>query len=452
MLENNYAVILAAGKGTRMQSQRPKVMQTLLGDSMLALVLHACEALFHQRIIIVSGYAAHTLESAFPTRRFVRQERQLGTGHALMTALPELQALGAAHATIINGDCPLLDAKTLDGFLRMASGADLAFATIVLPDAGAYGRVVRSGNSLVGIVEAKDFAADVHGHPTGEVNAGIYSINLEKVLPLVSRLDSANAGGEYYITDLVRLALDAGLDVRGIALGEDATLLGVNSPQELAEAENMLAMRTVRSLMSRGVIVHAPQLARVSPLAVIEPGVELTGPCEISGKSCVESGASIASHCVIRDSIIHANAEIRPFCHLERAEVGETAIVGPYTRLRPGASLEQGAHAGNFVELKNARLGQGAKANHLTYLGDAEIGARTNIGAGTITCNYDGHAKHRTAIGADAFIGSNTALVAPIAVGDRALVGAGSTLTRDVPPDELAIARTKQKNLPRRKL
>lgn len=452
MLESNYAVILAAGKGTRMHSPKPKVMQTLLGESMLALVLHACEPLFQQRMLIVSGHAAPMLESAFPGRSFVRQEQQLGTGHALMTALPALRERGAAFATVINGDCPLLRTSALEEFLQAAEGADLAFATIELADPAAYGRVIRRDGRLAAIVEAKDFNAAVHGEPTGEVNAGLYCINLEKICPLIDRLDNANASGEYYITDLIGLSLAANLQVRGISIGSGAQLLGVNSPLELAEAENALAESTARQLMASGVIIHAPQLARISPLAVIEPGAELSGPCEISGHTRIASGASIASHCVIRDSIIRSNAEIRPFCHLEQAEVGEFAITGPYTRLRPNAVLEANSHAGNFVELKNARLGCGAKANHLTYLGDAEIGAGTNIGAGTITCNYDGRNKHRTVIGENAFIGSNTALVAPINIGNNSLAGAGSTLTRDVPPDSLAIARARQKNMPRRKL
>lgn len=445
----NCGVILAAGKGTRMYSPRPKVLQTVLGDSMLALVLRACEGILADTILVV-GHGSEMVERAFPEARFAYQLQQLGTGHALQCAMKALQAAQATHVTVINGDIPLLDGSVLRDFLDQAIGSDLAFASITVPDAGAYGRVVRKGNQLVGIVEAKDFAEPLHGASTGEVNAGIYFADVAKITPLLAQLSNTNASGEYYITDLVALALAADFKVRAVCCGEQPQMLGVNSPQELAEAENMLARKQAATLLQQGVILHGPQFVRISPLATISPGVEITGPCEISGASTVASGVRIASHCVIRNCTIGANVQIRSFCHLEQAEIGANAIVGPYARLRPQAVLETEVHVGNFVEVKNARLRAGAKANHLTYLGDADIGSCTNIGAGTITCNYDGHAKHKTTIGANAFVGSNTALVAPVAVGDDALVGAGSTITKNVADGELAIARTRQKNLPRR--
>ena len=240
-------------------------------------------------------------------------------------------------------------------------------------------------------------------------------------------------------------------DVQGVRCGRDDGLMGVNSPLELERMEETLRERRVHDLLAAGVIIHAAGSVRVGPLAHVEAGVEITGPCEIYGRSRILRGASIASHCVLRDSVVSSGARVHSFSHLEGAEVGEGALVGPYARLRPGAVLEAQSHVGNFVELKKTRLGQGAKANHLSYLGDAEIGAGSNIGAGTITCNYDGKNKHLTQIGRRAFIGSNTALVAPVSVGDEALVGAGSVITRDVPAGELGIAREKQKNLPRRK-
>lgn len=449
---SNFAVVLAAGKGTRMHSPRPKVLHTILGDTMLHLVVHACRPVFQNRILIVIGHEGDQVRMAMPDGRFVEQPQQLGTGHALQCALPALTASNAQWATVINGDAPLLDTGTLESFLGAATGADVAFATITLDNPGAYGRVVRQNGEVSAVVEAKDFQDSRHGAPTGEVNAGLYLFNISAIAPLVHQITNTNASGEYYITDLIALALQSGLVVRGIPCGSDTSLLGVNSPGELAMAEDILAQRQATCLLQRGVILHSPQMLRISPLAHIEPGAEISGPTEISGHSRIASGVRIGSHCVILHSSLDAGAEVRPFCHLEHAHVGPGALVGPYARLRPQAMLAAGAHVGNFVELKNATLGPGAKANHLTYLGDAYVGARSNIGAGTITCNYDGSRKHHTHIGEEAFIGSNTALVAPITVGDHALVGAGSTLTKDVADNELAIARARQKNLPRRKL
>ncbi|WP_165078934.1 MULTISPECIES: bifunctional UDP-N-acetylglucosamine diphosphorylase/glucosamine-1-phosphate N-acetyltransferase GlmU [unclassified Desulfovibrio] len=449
------ALILAAGKGTRMRSPRPKVLQELLAEPMLAYVLAALRPLFGEPddaggIWAVVGHGAAEVETAFPGLATITQAQQLGTGHALATALPTLQEHGATHVLVVNGDVPLLTPDIVARFLAAAGGAAIAFASLSLDDAGAYGRVVRSGGDVAAIVEAKDFDPALHGEDTGEVNAGLYLLDVEAVARLLPRINNKNKSGEYYITDLVALGIEEGLSVRGVNCGADESLLGVNSPAELARMEDLLRARIVAKLLESGVTLHAPELVRVGPFAEVAPGAELTGPCEIYGHSRVEPGARIESHCILGDSVVRSGARIRSFSHLERAEAGENTVVGPFARLRPGAVLEPGSHVGNFVELKNARLGHGAKANHLSYLGDAEIGAAANIGAGTITCNYDGVHKHRTVIGAHAFIGSNTALVAPVEVGDGALVGAGSVITRDVPAGEMGIARGRQKNLPRR--
>lgn len=444
------ALVLAAGKGTRMRSSRPKVLHMLLAEPMLAYVLQALRPLFGEAVWAVLGHGAEQVEAAFPGLAAIRQQQQLGTGHALGTALPILQENGFSHVLVVNGDVPLLNTEIVRHFLAEAEGAAIAFASLTLNDAGAYGRVIRKGGNVAAIVEAKDFDSAMHGPDTGEVNAGLYYLEVKAVARLMPRMGNNNKSGEYYITDLVALGLEDGLTVRGVGCGHDESLLGVNSPAELARIEEILRARIVGRLLDEGVAIHAPGLVRVGPFAQVAPGSELTGPCEIYGHSRVESGACIDSHCVLMDSVIHAHAHIRSFSHLERAEAGEATLVGPFARLRPGAVLEPQSHVGNFVELKNARLGCGAKANHLSYLGDAEIGDAANIGAGTITCNYDGRRKHRTRIGADAFIGSNTALVAPVEVGDGALVGAGSVITKDVPAGELAIARGRQKNLPRR--
>lgn len=451
-MNNSPAVlILAAGKGTRMRSQKPKTLQTLLGSPMLAYVLAAAkEAFGMESILVVSGHGADALEAAFPEVRFVRQAEQLGTGHALMIALPALLQMAKAHVFVINGDAPLVTSADISAFVSQGVEADIAFATITLPDPGPYGRVIRSDDALTAIVEAKDYSPSLHGKPSGEVNAGMYCLRLACLPNLVPRLANDNKSGEYYLTDLIRIGLEAGLDVRGISCGNDANLLGVNTPAELAAAENSLAARVAADLLQKGVIIHAPEFLRASPFAIIEPGAEIFCPCEILGCTRIAADTQTGPYCTVADSQIESGAKIRPFSHLEGARVGPNALVGPYTRLRPGADLGEDAHAGNFVELKKTSLGKGAKANHLSYLGDSEIGPGVNIGAGTITCNYDGQNKHQTSIGANAFVGSNTALVAPVAIGAGALVGAGSVITEDVPAGSLALGRARQINLRRK--
>lgn len=449
-MPKNAALILAAGRGTRMHSDKPKVLQTLLGEPMLACVLEALRPVFGEEIWIVAGHKASMLEAAFPEARFVIQAEQLGTGHALMQALPALAQAGCTHLLVVNGDAPLLSKSLVRAFLAEAVGADLAFATVELDDPGAYGRVVREKGQVRAVVEARDYDPALVGPPTNEINAGMYYCALPVVESLLPRLDNRNRSGEYYITDLIALAVEEECTVRGVPCGREQALLGVNSPMELAHMEEALRARVVGALLEAGVILHAPDLVRVGPLARVEPGAELSGPCEIFGRTEIRRGACVASHCVLRDCMIGEGAEIRSFSHLEGARVGEGALVGPFARLRPGAVLEAESHVGNFVELKKARLGKGAKANHLAYLGDADIGAGSNIGAGTITCNYDGRHKYQTRIGERAFIGSNTALVAPVSVADDALVGAGSVITKNVPAGEMGIARSKQKNLPRK--
>ena len=268
-------------------------------------------------------------------------------------------------------------------------------------------------------------------------------------MPHIAKHESS---GEYYLTDLVALALKANYNVLALQCGFETHLLGINTPKELLELEEILRSEIVAKWIEQGVLIHAASQVRISHKAYLEPGVEITGPCEIYGASRIEQSAQIASHCVIKDSTVASLAKVHSFSHLEKAQVGPNCLVGPYARLRPGAILEESSHVGNFVELKKTRLGAHAKANHLTYLGDAEIGAKTNIGAGTITCNYDGFNKFPTKIGENAFIGSNTALVAPVTVGAGALVGAGSTITHDVPENNLAITRSKQKNFPHKPL
>ncbi len=445
------ALILAAGKGTRMHSDKPKVLQTLLGEPMLAHVVAALEPCFGKQIWAVIGHNAAAVQQAFAKSdlRFIEQKEQLGTGHALMVALETLQQAKSDRVFVVNGDMPLLRSEHIRAFLDEAQNVHLAIATLKLESSGAYGRIMRQNGKVTGIVEAKDYTTE-HGPDSGEINAGLYVFDmamLEKLLPL---LTNANKSGEYYITDLVHLALAKGYEVEGVVCGNDANLLGINNPVELSRSEEMLQALQVERLLESGVIVHAPREVRIGPNVCIEKGAELHGPCTILGHTKIAKGAFIGPYCHICHSTIEEGAVIHPFSHLEDAFVGTMCTVGPYARLRPGAVLQESSHVGNFVELKKTTLGKGAKANHLSYLGDADIAAKVNVGAGTITCNYDGVNKHRTTIKEGAFIGSNSALVAPVTVGENALVGAGSVVTKDVPDNALCIARSRQSNKERR--
>jgi bifunctional UDP-N-acetylglucosamine pyrophosphorylase/glucosamine-1-phosphate N-acetyltransferase len=389
---------------------------------------------------------------AFPAMadRFVTQAEQLGTGHALQVAWEAVEKTGATHCLVINGDTPLVTVEALDRLVAAQGCCDLAFMTITPRDTGAFGRVVRDPERRIrAIVEAKDYDFSLHGPVTGEVNAGIYLLKVATIRPLLEKLQNTNKSGEYYITDLVELAVDQGLSVDGVQAGNDISLMGINSPRELIVAENTLRARIVDELVDSGVLIHNPATVIIGPRAEVEPGAEIFGHCEIYGASKVAAGARLGSYNHITDATFATGCVVREFNHIEGAEVGEGVTVGPYSRLRPGAKLEKDARIGNFVEMKKATLGQGAKASHLTYLGDTVVGAGANIGAGTITCNYDGKNKFTTRIGAGAFIGSNTALVAPVSVGDNALIGAGSTITKDVPDNQTGIARGKQVNLKR---
>lgn len=441
------ALVLAAGKGTRMHSDKPKVLQTLLNEPMLYYVYAALEPLFGDNVLTVIGHGAEMVERTFPemAERFVVQEEQLGTGHALQVATDAIHKTNAEYCMVINGDTPLVTTEAVERLAAVAGCCDLAFMTITPKDPAAFGRVVRDEDRrITAIVEAKDYDMNVHGPVTGEVNAGIYLLKMETISPLLSELKNENKSGEYYITDLIGLAVKRGLTVDGVQCGDDLSLMGINSPRELVQAEKNLRHTIIDALIDKGVIVHNPETVIVGPKATIEPGVEIFGHCELYGSTTVAASARMGSYNYITDSSFDSACEIKQFCHIEQAQVGPGCTVGPYARLRPGAVLSQDAKVGNFVEIKKSTLGQGAKASHLTYLGDAEVGADVNIGAGTITCNYDGKNKFTTTIDDGAFIGSNTALVAPVTVGKNALVAAGSTITKNVPDENTAIARGKQ--------
>lgn len=456
--KNNYAaLILAAGKGTRMHSSIPKVLQTILGEPMLRYVYDAAKTLCEGRIWTVVGHGAELVVKAFPDAQnnFILQKEQLGTGHALQVAWQSLVSQNISYLVVINGDTPLLPADKLLAFAEecAASKCDLGFMTLSLDDAKSFGRVVRKNGQVISIIEAKDYDPKKHGQEPNEINAGVYCLNMAKIAPLLSKLSNANKNGEFYITDLVALAVGAGLQVSGFDQGYCPELLGVNDPAELVEAEELIRAKIVEQFLRCGVMIRAASSVRISPDVKITAGASITGPAELYGKTSLGAGASIASHCVIIDSQISDHAKILSFTHMEGAIVGEGCSVGPYARLRPKAVLEQDAKVGNFVEIKKSVLHRGAKASHLSYIGDADVGEGANIGAGTITCNYDGKNKHLTKIGAGAFIGSNSALVAPVNIGAEATVGAGSVITKDIPDGCLGITRAKQAVLeyPRKK-
>ncbi|MDR3640923.1 MAG: bifunctional UDP-N-acetylglucosamine diphosphorylase/glucosamine-1-phosphate N-acetyltransferase GlmU [Humidesulfovibrio sp.] len=448
--DNTIAVILAAGKGTRMHSDKPKVLQTLLGESMLFYVAVAASAVA-SRVLTVVGHGAELVRKEHPglAEGFVLQTEQKGTGHALQVAWEQVRQSGATHCLVLNGDAPLVKPEHLEELVATArEGADIAFLTTVLPDPGAFGRVLRgSDGNVTGIIEAKDFDPTQHGEDTGEVNTGLFCLSTAAVEAVLFSLTSANRAGEYYITDLVELGVNEDLNVHALKRDGALDLLGINSPQELAQAEDRLRASIVGDLLATGVLIHQAESVVVGPRVAIEPGAELTGPCRILKASSVARGAKVGAFCSVTDSRLEPGSELCEFCHLEGARLAPGSVAGPYARLRPGADVQENARVGNFVEMKQATLGPGAKASHLSYLGDASVGAGANIGAGTITCNYDGTNKHHTDIGAHAFIGSNTALVAPVRIGENAVVGAGSVITKDVPDRALGVARARQSNL-----
>jgi bifunctional UDP-N-acetylglucosamine pyrophosphorylase/glucosamine-1-phosphate N-acetyltransferase len=448
-------VILAAGKGTRMHSARPKVLQRLLEAPMLSYVYAAVAPLTGERTWTVVGHGADDVRAAFPEQaeQMILQAEQRGTGHALRTAWEQPVSEGVSHLLVINGDTPLLQTEQISYFLSCCreKDCDLGFISLTPADLGSFGRVVRAGGAVQAIVEAKDYEPTVHGYDAGEINAGIYYFRVQSIAPLLPLLTDGNKSGEFYITDLIGLAVARNLVVEGVNFGDEADLLGINSPLELAAGEERLRARMVEEHLRRGVLLHNPSAVRIGFAAEIAPGAEITGPCEIYGVCRVAAGARIASHCRLENTDVGEGATIHSFCHTEDARIGSKCTIGPYARLRPGAVLEEKSRAGNFVEIKKSHIGKGAKVNHLTYIGDAELGPGVNVGAGTITCNYDGVHKHQTRIEEGAFIGSNTALVAPVTIGRNALVGAGSVITEDVPEGHLGLARGRQVNMARKR-
>jgi bifunctional UDP-N-acetylglucosamine pyrophosphorylase/glucosamine-1-phosphate N-acetyltransferase len=438
-------VIMAAGKGTRMKSGYPKVLHRLAGLSLLQHVIKATAGLAAERTIVVTGHGADAVEqaAAAPGLRFVRQMPQLGTGHAVQQAVPELADDPQGSTLILNGDVPLIAEATARALVEACGGRRLALLTVQLDDPTGYGRIVRGGDAVRAIVEHKDASAAQRA--IREVYTGVLAAPTAWLKLAVMALRNDNAQREYYLTDLVAAAVADGVPVVACAAGSDTEVLGVNSPAQLADLERRFQRRQAEALMEEvGVRLADPARFDLRGTLACGSDVEIDVNCVFEGAVALADGVRIGPNCVIRDAQIGAGAVIHPFTHIEGASVGPGARVGPYARLRPGAQLGPEVHIGNFVEVKNATLGRGAKANHLAYLGDAQVGERVNFGAGSITANYDGANKLRTVIGDDVHVGSNCVLIAPVALGDGATIGGGSVIARDAPAGELSVARAKQ--------
>ncbi|NLZ09854.1 bifunctional UDP-N-acetylglucosamine diphosphorylase/glucosamine-1-phosphate N-acetyltransferase GlmU [Neopusillimonas aromaticivorans] len=442
-------VILAAGLGKRMQSSLPKVLHAVAGKSMLAHVIENARMLEPSRIVVVVGHGADAVKAAFAHEAgldFVLQSPQQGTGHAVMQAVPVLDDDPQSVTLVLYGDVPLVQSNTLRNLLD-ACGGGVAILTEKLSDPTGYGRIVRNGSGQVQrIVEHKDATAEEL--TLNEVNTGILAAPTARLKHWLSQLRNDNAQGEYYLTDIIGMAVAEGISVGAAHPSASWETLGVNSRAQQAQLERLWQAEQARRLLDDGVTLADP--GRFDLRGTLQCGrdVFIDVGCVFEGHVVLEDGVRVGPHCVIRHSHVGAGTFIDAFSHLDNARIGQSARIGPYARLRPGADIGDTAHVGNFVEIKNSQLGKGSKANHLAYIGDAHVGERVNIGAGTITCNYDGVNKFQTVIEDDVFIGSDTQLVAPVRVGKGATLGAGTTLTKDAPAGQLTLSRTRQQTVP----
>jgi len=440
-------VILAAGKGKRMRSDLPKVLHPLAGRPLLAHVLAAARALTPRRLCVVVGHGGNAVRERLAAEAvaWVEQSPQLGTGHAVQQALPALEAGGIV--LVLYGDVPLISPATLAGLVEAAAGGRLALLTQVLEDPTGYGRIVKDADGAVRrIVEEKD--ADATERAIREVNTGILAASRERLEAWLSRLRNDNAQGEYYLTDIVAAAVSDGVPVAVRHPSAAYECLGVNSKAELAALERQYQMNHAKRLLEAGVTLADP--ARIDVRGDLECGrdVSIDVNCIFEGRVVLGDGVHLGASCILRDATVGAGTQIKPFTIVEEAAIGANARIGPFARIRPGTDLAADVHVGNFVEVKASRLGRGSKANHLAYVGDSTVGSDVNIGAGTITCNYDGAAKHRTVIEDDVHIGSDVQLIAPVTVGRGATIAAGATITDDVPPGGLTLTQKKQVTKP----
>ena len=440
-------VILAAGQGKRMYSSIPKVLHPIAGKPLVQHVLDTARTLTPANTIIVYGHGGEQVQTALAAQTglgWAHQAQQLGTGHALAQALPQLSG---DVTLMLYGDVPLTQPETLQTFLQAAEGGKLGILTVTLDNPSGYGRIVRNAAGAVqAIVEQKD--ATPEQAAIQEINTGILALPTARLAQWLSELKNDNAQGEYYATDLIALAVRDGVPVVTTQPAHAWEAEGINNKVQLAQLERIHQQRQAHALLVAGVTLADP--ARIDIRGSLSHGkdVLIDINCVFEGKVELGDNVSIGAHCFLRNVRIASGASIQPYSHLQDAIVGANAQIGPYARLRPGAELAADVHIGNFVEVKNSQIGVGSKVNHLSYIGDAEIGTQTNIGAGTITCNYDGVNKHKTIIGNEVRIGSNASLVAPVTIGDRATTGAGSVISRNAPAGELSLARARQVTVP----
>jgi bifunctional UDP-N-acetylglucosamine pyrophosphorylase / glucosamine-1-phosphate N-acetyltransferase len=443
-------VVMAAGKGTRMKSRLPKVLQALAGTPLVQHVLNTAAQLNARSAVVITGHGADQVEPLLRAPgqtlavQCVRQEPQLGTGHAVQQAVPALADDGVV--VILSGDVPLTEADTLQALIAQCDGGKLALLTIDFADPTGYGRIVREGDAVQAIVEHKD-ATDAQ-RQIREVYSGIMAVPAHRLKAWLARLDNQNAQGEYYLTDVVKFAVADGVPVVAHKINDALQVAGINSPVQLAELERAHQLRQAQRFMVQGVRLKDPARFDVRGQLSCAQDVEIDVNCIFEGQVSLGEGVKIGANCVLANCTIAAGAVIQAFTHIDGEKlgvsVGEGAVIGPFARLRPGAQLGAEVHIGNFVEVKNSTMAKGSKANHLSYLGDATVGERVNYGAGSITANYDGANKHRTVIEADVHIGSNCVLVAPVTIGAGGTVGGGSTITKSTEPGALSVARGKQ--------
>ncbi len=442
-----HVVILAAGAGTRMRSQKPKVLHTLMGKPMLQHVIDASKKLHPQEIWIIYGHEGEQIRTAIQGKNlhWIEQSPRLGSGHAMQVLYPLLakEAKAADKILIISADSPALTTATLEKMIQAGKDASLVLLNIVLQDPTGFGRIVRDAQqNIIAIVEHKD--ATEAQQKIQEIYSGIMLVRFSVLTKGLPQLTPHNAQQEYYLTQLVDICHAEKYAIGSVLMKESFEAKGINDRVQLAEMERYMQNEKAKALMLRGVTMRDP--ARIDIRGELDAAQDVTIDvnCIFEGEVMLETGTSIGANCILKNCRLGKNVIIHPFSFIEGAEVGDNAVVGPFARLRPETVLEASAHVGNFVEVKKSHLGKGSKANHLSYIGDATVGENVNIGAGTITCNYDGVHKHQTIIEEGAFIGSNTSLVAPVRIGKNATIGAGSTINKDAPAEKLSLGRAKQ--------
>lgn len=445
-MDNLATLILAAGKGTRMKSDLVKVLHPIAGVPMLAYPINAARAIGCSRIIVVVGHQREKIEEAFRGEQvvFVFQEQQLGSGHAVAVSEQTLQGFDG-DVLILCGDVPFIEPRTLTAFIGQHHRVQalVSVLSVVVDDPSGYGRILRTAaGDFHGIVEDRD--ATEQQKQIREINSGIYCCAASFLFQALKKVGTDNDQGEYYLPDIVRIGVAQGKKVQAVVTPDEQEVQGINDRIGLARAERLMRSRILEQHMTNGVTLIDPAATYIEANVQIGQDTTIHPGCSIRGASTIGTGCIIESNCLIAGSRIGNGVHVKPSCVIDESRIDDQAVIGPFAHLRPQTFIEERARVGNFVELKKSRLGRGSKANHLTYIGDATIGSDVNVGAGTITCNYDGKKKHSTIIEDGVFIGSNTALVAPVSIGRNAVVGAGSTITRNVPENTLAVARGKQ--------